>query len=186
MSDAKWVVKGKRPVDSIKLALQNFDKREFLRQVNATEQDLERWLSSEEYIPLDVVRKACEINRLRGAPEQYSYLFDCLKGSEVRLSSSVREQVRAPPRKPKLPTKARIITAKPKRRDFTAVEALKMSSAFLLMLILGYAFYSLAQNLLPSYSPHFFVLGALLGLALAFVYVFSKAKALSGEASGRL
>jgi hypothetical protein len=178
MSDAKWVVKGKKAVDSIKLALQNFDKKEFLKEVKATEEDLKRWLTSGGYIPLDVVRKACEINRLRGAPEEYSYLYSCLRGSEVKLSLPIKRSVHEPTPKLKLPAKVKVISTKPKRHDFAAAEVLKMSSAFLLTLIFGYALYALAQNIAPLYSLHFFVLGSLIGLVMAFVYVFSKVKAL--------
>lgn len=73
-------------VETLRLAATEGKRAELLKRTGVRSELLERWISREEWVPLDVVREACAINRSRlEAPSYSKFLSDCTDGAKFKI-----------------------------------------------------------------------------------------------------
>lgn len=77
-----------RVLETLKFAAKGQGRERLLARTRATASSLEKWMNAEEWIPLDVVKEACAMNRESSdAPSYSKYLSDCTAGAQFRITS---------------------------------------------------------------------------------------------------
>jgi len=68
---------------------------ELVRRTGSSSQLMEKWANGSEWVPLDVIKEVCEINRnLPEAPSYSKNLSECTSGTRFRITA--REEVEKP------------------------------------------------------------------------------------------
>jgi len=81
-----------RVVQALRLAMLDVGSDELVRRTGSSLVLMERWINGKEWIPLGVVREACEMNRSRQDIPSYStVLSECTAGAQFKIT--VKEQV---------------------------------------------------------------------------------------------
>lgn len=84
-----------RIVETLRLAMLDVGVDELIRRTGTTADLLEKWINGKEWVPLDVVKEACEINRSRqDVPSHFKVLSECTSGAQFRMTAG--EQVEKP------------------------------------------------------------------------------------------
>jgi len=90
-----------RIIETLKLAVKEIGLEEFARYTRRDRMVVERWLRGEEWIPLRVLRAACDINsRNPDAPVYSKVLFECIANVPFKVKIEVRKvqvPLEAPP-----------------------------------------------------------------------------------------
>jgi len=156
-------------VEALRLAVAETGLNDFLRRTGANPQLLERWLNGEEWIPLRVVREACNINTTNpNAPNHSKVLFECMAGAAFKVSLKGVTESRPPIRKEKRVE----VPEEIKRRNMESLVSWGTALSFLI-LFTGVVGFFLGY----SYGPTEAAIGALVGMFLgwisvAFIYFF--------------
>ena len=86
---------GDRVVEALRLALAEVGVEELLRRTGATPDLLEKWINGENWVPLNVVKEACDINRKNPeAPSYCKILSECTAGASFEIM--VEKEVEKP------------------------------------------------------------------------------------------
>jgi len=68
---------------------------EFVRRTGSSSVLIEKWVNGNEWVPLDVIKEVCEINRsLPEAPSYCKNLSECTSGTRFRITA--REEIEKP------------------------------------------------------------------------------------------
>ena len=68
---------------------------EFVRRTGSSSVLIEKWVNGNEWVPLDVIKEVCEINRsLPEAPSYSKNLSECTSGTRFRITA--REEIEKP------------------------------------------------------------------------------------------
>lgn len=137
-----------RVIDTLRLALADVGPRRLLHQHNYSLDLLEKWTNGQEWVPLDVVKEACEINRRNSQAPSYSkILSECTSGAHFRISGeeetekagpSAAEETTLPKNKIQMETREKpmLYTAGP-RRSRVHVQMTKIIIVLFIFPLLG-------------------------------------------------
>jgi len=68
---------------------------ELVRRTGSSSELIEKWVNGSEWVPLDVIKEVCEINRnLPEAPSHSKNLSECTSGTRFRITT--REEIEKP------------------------------------------------------------------------------------------
>lgn len=86
---------GNRVVEALRLAVAEVGVDELLQRTSATPELLEKWINGEEWVPLNVVKEACDINRKNPeASSHFKILSECTAGYSFKIM--VKKEARKP------------------------------------------------------------------------------------------
>lgn len=92
-------------VETVRSAVLDMGLDEFLRRTGASRRIVERWINGEEWVPVSVVKEACEINRKHpDAPSYSKILSECTSGAQLRIAAG--GEIKRPEAAIVAPTKA--------------------------------------------------------------------------------
>jgi len=84
-----------RVVEALRLAMAEVGLDELVRRTGSSSGLMEKWVNGSEWVPLDVIKEVCEINRnLPEAPSYSKNLSECTSGTRFRITA--REEVEKP------------------------------------------------------------------------------------------
>jgi len=84
-----------RVVETLRLAIAEVGLDELVRRTGSSSGLMEKWVNGSEWVPLDVIKEVCEINRnLPEAPSYSKNLSECTSGTRFRITA--REEVEKP------------------------------------------------------------------------------------------
>lgn len=84
-----------RVVETLRVALLEVGLDELARRTGSSPELMEKWVNGIEWVPLDVIKEVCEINRnLPDAPSYSKVLSECTSGAQFRITA--REEVEKP------------------------------------------------------------------------------------------
>lgn len=73
-------------VEALRLALAGVGLEELVQSTGSSPELIERWVNGSEWVPLEVVKRICEINRsVPEAPDHSKNLSECTKGVRFRI-----------------------------------------------------------------------------------------------------
>ena len=163
-----------RVVKALRLAVAEVGLDELLRRTGAPSELLEKWIKGEEWVPLNVVKESCNINRENPEAPAYSkILSECTAGAPFKVI--VKGEVEKPavpivketmPPAPQIPMEK---TAKPKTkvaRPEAFRKMVKVGTALSMILILGIVIGFLLGGFMGA------VVGAILGYVLMTTVTF--------------
>ncbi len=75
-----------RVIETLRLAVLDVGIQELIRRTGSTPGLLEKWINGKEWVPLNVVKEACEINRNRqGSPSYSRILSECTADAQFKI-----------------------------------------------------------------------------------------------------
>jgi len=81
-----------RVVETLRLAMAGVGLDELVRRTGSSSELMEKWVNGSEWVPLDVIKEVCEMNRnLPEAPSYSKNLSECTLGTKFRITA--REEV---------------------------------------------------------------------------------------------
>jgi len=96
-----------RVVETLRLAMAEVGLDELVRRTGSSSELMEKWVNGSEWVPLDVIKEVCEVNRnLPEAPSYSRNLSECTSGTRFRITA--REEVE----KPATPVEAEVAPSK--------------------------------------------------------------------------
>lgn len=94
-------------VETLRLAMAEVGLDELVRRTGSSSELMEKWVNGSEWVPLDVIKEVCEVNRnLPEAPSYSKNLSECTSGTRFRITA--REEVE----KPATPVEAEVAPSK--------------------------------------------------------------------------
>jgi len=105
-------------VETLRLAMLDVGLDELVRRTSSSPKLLERWVNGKDWIPLSVVKEACEVNRNRqDAPSYSKILSECTTGAQFKIAAREEAEKSAAPAE-----------AAPRRADISAKRTEKPSA----------------------------------------------------------
>ncbi|HYB92682.1 MAG TPA: hypothetical protein VED00_00845 [archaeon] len=72
-------------LETLQLAVRQVGLETFSKRVDVDEEHLNKMLVGEQWIPMYMVREACEINKYAGGPPYTRYVSSCIEGTLMRM-----------------------------------------------------------------------------------------------------
>lgn len=134
-------------VETLRSAVLAVGLDEFLERAGVSGDVLERWLNGKEWVPVSVVREACEINRKHPeAPSYTKVLSECTSDAQFRIyAGETAEKIEMPVTEAAKRISAEISTGRPRKQKSTPVrhemsaQVAKVALALFFVPILGAA-----------------------------------------------
>jgi hypothetical protein len=155
----------------------------FLSRTGSSPSLLEKWINGEKWVPLDVVKEACEINRSReDAPSYSKILSECTAGAQFRITA--REEVEKPaaavagalpPSKAEIPT-GKLESSATTARLEPSHQIAKVAIALFIVPLLGAAVGFLAAGAVGAVTGTITSFAIVTALAFLFLALISKKK----------
>jgi hypothetical protein len=172
-----------RIVETLRLAVLDVGMDKFLSRTGSSPSLLEKWINGEKWVPLDVVKEACEINRSReDAPSYSKILSECTAGAQFRITA--REEVEKPaaavagalpPSRAEIPT-GRLESSATTARLEPSHQIAKVAIALFIVPLLGAAAGFLAAGAVGAVTGTITSFAIVTALAFLFLALISKKK----------
>ena len=146
---------------------------ELVRRTSSSPELLEKWINGKDWIPLSVVREACEINRNRqDAPSYSKILSECTTGAQFKITAGEEAEksaatVEAAPRRAEISAKRMEKPSATSARQTSSSRIVWIAVALFIVPLIGAAAGFLVAGSMGA------VVGTILSFAVVTVFAFT-------------